>query len=121
MSPNEIIINQIAQDKLSIDEGVEWFNELNEMNQTEVISLVHFYVKQSYPNKELLELAISQIPTTSRIQLNFLKKTYLKIPESLFSKPEKLFISLITIFKISDTYRRDKWCKNGCKHKWHNL
>jgi hypothetical protein len=42
----------------------------------------------------------------------------LKLPEDEY---RKAFITLITIYKESDTYRRNSWCKDGCSHEWHNL
>jgi hypothetical protein len=44
-----------------------------------------------------------------------------KIEKLPYSELRKSFITMLSIFKIADTYRRETDCKNGCSHFWHNL
>jgi hypothetical protein len=34
---------------------------------------------------------------------------------------EKSFVTLLTLFKAADTYRRINFCKNECTHEWHKF
>jgi len=49
------------------------------------------------------------------------KTALLKINALPDNELKKGFITIITLFKFSDTKRREQWCKDGCTHEWHNL
>ncbi len=127
MEKEDIIINKIAQDKISINDGIEWFTTLSNFDKKKVIFLLKFFVHQSHPNEKTIEIAIPKIPLKPTMtpiviiksnNFNIALSKILKLPENEY---QKIFITLITIFKESDTYRRNTWCKNGCNHEWHNL
>ncbi|MFX7257706.1 DUF5958 family protein [Acinetobacter baumannii] len=44
-----------------------------------------------------------------------------KLEELPKSEQHKTIISLLWIFKETDTQRRKTECKNGCEHEWHNI
>ena len=123
----EIIINKIAQNKISIDLGIEWFESLTDSEKIRIVNRTKYYLEQSHPNAELIEKAISNIPLKPTmtpvviLKTNDFKIALNKIIELPKSELSKVFITLITIFKISDTFRRENFCKDECTHEWHNL
>ncbi|MFK7983184.1 MAG: DUF5958 family protein [Saprospiraceae bacterium] len=122
-----IIINKIAQDLLSIEDGILWFDTLTETDKQSVLVLIKFFIEQAHPTNEIISEAIRKIPLTRTMTpVVLLNKNSFKIALSkILALPtaeyKKVFISLITIFKAGDSYRRNNLCKNGCTHEWHNL
>lgn len=127
LNPEEIIINAFAQNQQPFEKVLYWFDSLDIKKQREIVFLTNFYLQQSHPSNELIEKAIELIPLKPTVTPIVLLKTQnLKIAlQKIITLPDnemrKAFISLITLFKISDTYRRTTWCKEGCHHEWHNL
>ncbi len=127
MEKDEIIINKIAQDKISIDDGIQWFDSLTDFDKKRALFLTKFFTEQSHPNEKIIEIAISKIPLKPTMTPVVILKTnnynialskITKLPEDEY---RKAFATLITIYKESDTHRRNTWCKDGCNHDWHNL
>tara|TARA_R110000772_G_scaffold20466_2_gene56696 strand:- start:19919 stop:20305 length:387 start_codon:yes stop_codon:yes gene_type:complete len=125
MNEQEIIINQIAQNLISIEDGISWYDSLSDSDKKYVLSKTIFFIEQSHPNDELINKSINNIPLKPTMTPIVLLKTYslniamgkiLKLPEYEYRKS---FISLITIFKNSDSHRRDNICKDRCEHYWH--
>ncbi len=122
-----IIINKIAQGILSIDNGRSWFDTLVDTEKKSVLVLIKFFIEQSHPTNEIINEAIREIPLkptmTPVVLLN--KKPFKIALAKILGLPKaeyrKAFISLITIFKAGDSYRRNTSCKNGCTHEWHHL
>lgn len=132
MNRIEILINQIAQDKVDFKIGCEMI--LNEANfdYQSVFMELRICIFNSIPDKtnyktETYLNAINSIPLKSTFTpIQILKRFSTKIA---FNKLEKLpkdeqhksVIALLWIFKQTDTERRNTECKNGCKHEWHNF
>ncbi|VXB97299.1 conserved hypothetical protein [Flavobacterium sp. 9AF] len=127
LDTEEIILNRFAQDQKTLEEVLMWFDAFDKQKQRELVFLTNFYLRQAHPSQELIENAIYLIPlkpTYTPIQLLKVKNVKVAL-QKIIALPDhemrKAFITLITLFKISDTYRRKVWCKNGCHHEWHNL
>ena len=124
---DEIMINSFAQEKIILEDILVWFDNLNVEKQNETISRARLCLDQSHPSIETIEKAIELIPLKPTVNPIVLLKTKgLKIALQkiiLLPKNEnrKVFITLISVFKVSDTVRRNTWCKDGCNHEWHNL
>lgn len=127
LNPEEIIINAFVQNQQPFEKVLYWFDSLDIKKQREIVFLTNFYLQQSHPSNELIEKAIELIPLKPTVTPIVLLKTQnLKIAlQKIITLPDnemrKAFISLITLFKITYTYRRTTWCKEGCHHEWHNL
>ena len=122
-----LLINYFAQEKINLEQILKWFDSLCFEKQHEVILLSQLYLKQAQPNKEIVEKFIELIPlkpTVTPIVLLKTKEFNLSL-QKIVSLPKneykKAFITLISLFKSFDEIRRNKWCKNGCTHEWHNL
>ncbi|KAF2082990.1 DUF5958 family protein [Flavobacterium sharifuzzamanii] len=126
----EEIINKIAQDKVDFNIGLELLLEKNSFDK--IFETLQVYILNSIPNKtdynsETYQRAINTIPLKpTYTPIVILKSFSTKIAfNKLASLPKnenkKVIISLLWIFKITDTERRNTECKNGCGHFWHEL
>lgn len=121
------MINSFAQEKISLERILDWFENLNLEEQRKTISRARLCLDQSHPNKETIEKAIELIPLKPTVTPIVLLKTQgLKIAlQKIVLLPDnenrKVFLTLISVFKVADTIRRNTWCKDGCNHDWHNL
>ena len=132
MNTVEKQINLIAQDKIEFEKGVKLVFENSEFDFNQKIEILTSLILNSIPNKsnynsESYQKAIVSIPIkksfTSVIILNkfSIKNAFKKLSELPENEYEKTIISLLWIFKSTDTQRRKTECKNGCKHYWHNI
>jgi hypothetical protein len=79
------------------------------------------YSSDSY-QKAIVSIPIKQTFTPIIILNKFsIKNAFKKLSELPESEYEKIILSLLWIFKITDTERRKTECKNGCEHYWHNI
>lgn len=132
MTTLEKQINLIAQNKTEFDEGQELILKNSEFDFNETFEILKNYIFNAIPNKsdynsDSYQKAIVSIPIkqtfTPIIILNKFstKNAFKKLSELPESEYEKIIISLLWIFKITDTERRETECKNGCGHYWHNI
>ncbi len=127
MTEEEIIINKIAQDKLDFDKGVKWFEELVDDRKKEVIEKLTVFIKQSHPTKESIDSGLDSVPIKPTMTpMIILRTKELKIAlDKIKALPKdewnKAFVTMLSVFKVADTKRRETFCKDGCTHEWHNL
>jgi hypothetical protein len=125
-------INLIAQNKTEFDEGLKLILKKTEYDFKEIFEILQNLILNSIPNKsnyssDSYQKAIVSIPIkqtfTPIIILNrfSIKNAFKKLSELPESEYEKIILSLLWIFKITDTERRETECKNGCGHYWHNI
>ena len=124
---DEIMINSFAQEKITFEQLMTWFDGINLEDQRQAISRARLCLDQSHPKREIIDIGIETIPLKPTMTPVVLFKTQgfkialqkiLVLPDN---ENRKTFITLVSIFKVTDTYRRNVWCKDGCKHEWHNL
>jgi hypothetical protein len=132
MSQTEEIINKVAQDKIDVNLGIKLLFEDPEYNFERLFTTLKNYIFNSIPDKtdyntETYQKAIHTIPLKpTYTPIIVLKRFSLKIALSKLSElpkneNEKIITSLLWIFKVTDTERRNTECKNGCGHFWHEL
>ncbi|MEG1228131.1 MAG: DUF5958 family protein [Flavobacterium sp.] len=132
ISPIELLINKIAQDRISFNQGLRLLLESDDFNFEDVFALLKNYIFNSIPNKvdyntETYQRAINTIPLKQTYTSIVILKTYdtkiafNKLRELPEAENKKTVTSLIWVFKITDTERRNTECKNGCGHFWHKL
>ncbi len=128
----ELLINKIAQDKIDFKTGLQLLLDDNEYNFHSLFITLNNYIINSIPNKtdynsEAYQLAINTIPLKPTYTPIVLLKTYptkialqklVLLPQS---ENKKTITSMLWIFKITDTERRNTECKNGCGHFWHEF
>jgi hypothetical protein len=123
----DILINSFAQEQLELDKLLLWFDSLSTSSQREAIIWTRACLEQSHPDNEIIETGIKIIPLKPTMTpIVLLKAKSLKIAlNKIVALPDfemkKAFVSLVTLFKVSDKVRREKWCEGKCGHDWHNL
>lgn len=128
----EEIINKIAQNKLDFNLGTQLLFKNSEYNFEALFSSLKKFIFNSIPNKtnynsEAYQNAIITIPLKSTytpiiiLKSNSTKIAFNKLVLLPKNENEIIIISLLWIFKITDTERRNTECKNGCGHYWHKL
>jgi hypothetical protein len=131
MNLTEKTINKISQDKIDFSLGIKLLLEDEKYNFDELFTTLRNYIFNSIPNKtdynsEAYQNAINTIPlkptyTPIVILKNYSTKiAFNKLVELPKSENKKTITSLVWIFKITDTERRNTECKNGCGHYWHS-
>lgn len=131
MKKTEEIINKIAQDKIDFHLGLHILLE-EDYGFKELFNTLHNYIINSIPDKidynsEAYQRAINSIPlkpsfTPIIILKNFSPKiAFNKLASLPRNENKKIITSLLWIFKVTDTERRNTECKNGCGHFWHEL
>lgn len=127
LSPGTITLNKVAQGKLSLEDGLHWFKALEPAEYRSVLLELRFYLEQAHPSQELIDESINIVPLKPTMTPVVLFKTYpftiaiAKVCALPDLELEKSFITLLTLFKAADTYRRTHFCKNECSHEWHKL
>ena len=132
MTTLEKQINLIAQNKAEFDKGQELILKSDEFDFKKTFEILKDFIFNSIPNKSnydsdsyqkaIVSIPIKQTFTPIIILNKFSIKNAFKILSELpESEYEKTIISLLWIFKITDTERRETECKNECEHYWHNI
>jgi hypothetical protein len=128
LSEEDIMINKFAQEKINLEQILDWFINFEIQTQRKIIIWTGQCLTQSHPNEETLNKAIQLIPLKPTATAIALLKTYKNLKVALDKiellpdyEIKKTFITLISVFKISDTERRNTYCQNNCYHDWHNL
>ncbi|MGE6356476.1 DUF5958 family protein [Flavobacterium sp. NPDC079362] len=132
MSQQEEIINKIEQDKIDFDPGLQLLLEDPEYNFRRLFTTLTNYIFNAIPEKthyntETYQNAIKTIPLKpTYTPIVLLKRfptriSFYRLAELPENEYKKIITSLLWIFKITDTERRNTECKNGCGHFWHEL
>lgn len=128
LTEEDIMINKFAQEKINLEQILDWFDIFETQIQRKIIRWTSQCLIQSHPNKETFNKAIQLIPLKPTVTAIVLLKTYKNLKVALDKiellsdyEIKKTFITLISVFKISDTERRNTYCQGNCYHDWHNL
>jgi hypothetical protein len=127
LSQEDIMINKIAQEKITLEDGLKWFDDLDMRKQRQLNSRLRNYLEQSDADQEFIDNAIDHVPlepTQTSITLfktQPFRTAIFKMGTLPDNKIRESFITLMILFKHADTRRRITLCKNGCEHEWHNL
>ncbi|RKR05358.1 hypothetical protein C8C83_4704 [Flavobacterium sp. 90] len=125
-------INLIAQNRIEFNEGIRLILNKSEFDFKKTFESLKFFIFNSIPEKTnynsasyqkaILSIPLKQTFTPIVILTKFSTKiAFIKLSELPESEYEKIIISLLWIFKITDTERRETECKNGCGHDWHSI
>lgn len=132
MSEKEKIINKVAQDKIDFNLGIELLMQDSEYDFKGLFTTLTNYIfnaipEKTYYNTETYQNAIRTIPlkptfTPIVLLTSFPTRiAFYKLAELPENENKKTITSLLWIFKVTDTERRNTECKNGCGHFWHEL
>lgn len=132
MNRIEFLINEVAQSKIDFESGFQAILYEPNFDFQAVFMLLENYIFNSIPDKvsyktETYQNAINSIPLKSTFAPVVILKNYstkiafAKLQKLPDSERNKVIISLLWIFKQTDTERRNTECKMGCGHEWHNI
>jgi len=128
LTPYELQLNRIAQDLISVADGVAWFQGLGSDEKRSVLRVLQHITNQAHPLKSEVEPAITQAglkptftPCVIVLKAETPEKGFAKLPTLPQDEWVKSFRLLMALFTLADRRRRESVCRNGCSHEWHNL
>ncbi|MFD5284613.1 DUF5958 family protein [Streptomyces rubrogriseus] len=117
-----MILNELAQELRSVDEGVEWFKGLSEGDQRRALHALVLFCGQARACEEDVPESIARSgirPTlTPAVMLTKWRFGMETLPAYELTESFRL---LVALFNIADTRRRALHRASGCRHAWHNL
>ncbi|MFF9011243.1 DUF5958 family protein [Streptomyces goshikiensis] len=120
----ERVVNGIAQELCTLDDGVAWFTGLTPARRQEVLQETTGYVMQAHITAADGHAGVAQSgvkPTANpavMICMNPPRYGFSSLPAD---EHIKAFRVLVSVFAVADTRRRQTHCKGTCTHTWHNL
>ncbi|MEU7242848.1 DUF5958 family protein [Streptomyces sparsogenes] len=128
MTERDVLLNELAQGLRPMSEGIEWFDNLGQEEQSEVLRSLSQHCVQA---RAIAEDAAEGIRRAG------LRPTHTpavlisrgRIDEQLgkvaglapIDERRKAFRLLLAVLTIADTRRRERLCSGGCSHWWHRL
>ncbi|MFH9735358.1 DUF5958 family protein [Streptomyces sp. NPDC017260] len=124
---SERVINEVAQEVRTLEEGVEWFSGLVSEEQQSVLHEIALYLMQAHVtvNDGRKGLEKSGVKATMTPAVLIVREPILEQVGKIERLPQheylKAFRVLISTFAVADTRRRETQCQGSCSHAWHNL
>jgi hypothetical protein len=121
------VINEVAQEVRSLEEGVEWFSGLVSEEQQSVLHEIALYLMQAHVtvNDGRKGLEKSGVKATMTPAVLIVREPILEQVGKIERLPQqeylKAFRVLISTFAVADARRRETQCQGSCSHAWHNL
>jgi hypothetical protein len=121
------ILNELAQGKRPVEEGVSWFSGLPQERQKSVLREVVRHSIQAHATTEdgRQSVILSGLKPTFTPAVLIVRDGILEQMGKIINLPSaeyvKAFRILISVFAIADTRRRDQECVGKCTHEWHHL
>ncbi|QNS02352.1 DUF5958 family protein [Streptomyces xanthii] len=120
----ERVVNEVAQEIRTLDEGTSWFSALSPVGRRAVLQEVAGYAMQAHitaaDGRE--GVARSGVKATANpsvmISMEPPRYGFAGLPAD---EHVKAFRILVSAFSVADTRRRQKYCRGVCGHDWHNL
>ncbi|MFE6912692.1 DUF5958 family protein [Streptomyces rubiginosohelvolus] len=124
---SERMINEVAQELHSLEEGVEWFSAFAPEEQKSVLHEIALYLMQAHVTAEdgRKGLEKSGVKATMTPAVLIVREPILEQIGKIERLPQqeylKAFRVLMSTFAVADTRRRETECRGTCSHAWHNL
>lgn len=120
----ERVVNEIAQELRTIDDGAAWFSGLSQARRQEVLREVAGYAMQAHITAADGRAGVA--PSGVKPTANPSVMICMDPPRTGFANLPadeclKAFRVLVSVFTVADTRRRKTYCKGICGHAWHNL
>jgi hypothetical protein len=121
------VINEAAQDILSLDEVVDWFSSLDPSEQKDVLREIVLFSMQAHATAEDAKKGLlrSGVRPTVTPAVLITREPILEQMGKIINLPHneniKSFRVLLSTFTVADERRRRTECLGKCSHAWHNL
>ncbi|MFE9932600.1 DUF5958 family protein [Streptomyces sp. NPDC005533] len=118
------VVNEVAQELRTLDEGAAWFCRLSPADRREVLRLVGGYAMQAHVTAADSRAGVAR--SGVRPTANPAVMICMDPPRSGFcglpaDEHVTAFRVLVAVFGVADTRRRRTCCKGACGHAWHHL
>ncbi|MGW4895035.1 DUF5958 family protein [Kitasatospora sp. NPDC004240] len=123
-SETERIVNEIAQDLRTLDDGVAWFTALSPAGREEVLHQVGGYAMQAHITAEDGRAGVARSGVKPRANPSVMicmdppRYSFCGLPAD---EHLTAFRVLVSTFAVADTRRRETYCRGTCGHDWHHL
>ncbi|MCX4633076.1 DUF5958 family protein [Streptomyces sp. NBC_01443] len=120
----ERVVNEIAQELRTIDDGAAWFSGLSLARRQEVLRDVAGYAMQAHITAADGRAGVARSglkPTANpsvMVCMDPPRTGFVNLPAD---EHLKAFRVLVSVFTVADTRRRKTYCQGTCGHAWHNL
>jgi hypothetical protein len=127
MNERAVILNELAQRIRPLDQGVEWFEGLEDAEQFAVLrDLAQFCLQARATGQdapESIRRAGIRPTHTPAVLLTRgrLAEQLAKIINLPRDERVKAFRLLVALLGVADQRRRHRWCAAGCQHAWQHL
>nr|WSW49673.1 DUF5958 family protein [Streptomyces sp. NBC_01001] len=118
-SQTELVVNEIAQELRTLDDGVAWFSGLSPAGQREVLQQVSGYAMQAHITAADGRAGVARSgvkPTANPSVMICMDPPRYGFSDFPADENVKAFRVLVSVFAVADTRRRQTHCKNACGH-----
>ncbi|MCF3143362.1 hypothetical protein IQ293_08910 [Streptomyces platensis] len=128
VNERDVLLNELAQGLRPMSEGIEWFDGLDQEEQSDVLLFLRHHCVQACAVAEDAPESIRRAGLRSTHTPAVLISRG-RIDEQLgkiaglapLDERRKAFRLLIAVLSIADARRRERFCSGGCGHWWHGL
>ncbi|GLX37620.1 hypothetical protein Sros01_36930 [Streptomyces roseochromogenus] len=120
----ERVVNGIAQELCTLDDGVAWFTSLPPARRQEVLHEAGLYAMQAHITASDGRAGVARSgvkPTANPSVMICMDPPRYGFSGLPADEHVTAFRVLVCVFAVADTRRRQTYCKNSCGHAWHNL
>ncbi|MFF1695591.1 DUF5958 family protein [Streptomyces sp. NPDC058257] len=120
----ERVVNEIAQEFRTLDDGVAWFSDLSLARRQDVLREVAGYAMQANITAADGRSGVTRSGVKSTANPSVMicmdppRYSFAGLPAD---EHVKAFRVLVSVFTIADTRRRETHCRDTCGHTWHHL
>jgi hypothetical protein len=120
----ERVVNEVAQELRTLDEGTSWFSALSPAGRQAVLQEVAGYAMQAHVTAADGREGVARSgvkPTANPSVMICMDPPRYGFAALPTDEHVKAFRVLVSVFSVADTRRRQTHCKGTCGHIWHNL
>ncbi|MEU5167560.1 DUF5958 family protein [Streptomyces mutomycini] len=120
----ERVVNELAQELRTLDEGTSWFSALSPAGRQAVLQEVAGYAMQAHITAADGRAGVARSgvkPTANPSVMICMDPPRYGFAALPADEHVKAFRVLVSVFSVADTRRRQTYCKGTCGHTWHSL
>ncbi|WP_051838073.1 DUF5958 family protein [Streptomyces sp. NRRL F-2580] len=120
----ERVVNEVAQELRTLDEGAAWFSGLCSADRRQVLREVGGYAMQAHITAADGRAGVARSgvkPTANPAVMICMDPPRSGSSGLPADEHVKAFRVLVSVFAVADTRRRETYGKGACGHAWHNL
>ncbi|MGV9887230.1 DUF5958 family protein [Streptomyces sp. NPDC003395] len=120
----ERVVNEVAQELRTLDEGTSWFSTLSPAGRQAVLQELADYAMQAHISAADGREGVARSgvkPTANPSVMICMDPPRYGFAALPADEHVNAFRVLVSVFSVADTRRRQTYCKGACGHTWHNL